>query len=295
MTLQELCEKLNMSENTFKRTFSRTVDSLKRNKGIIIIKTGVGKNADYTIKVDESVKKEKQIIISDRLVGQRFGHLTVLKDTGKRKHSIVWDCICDCGTHKEVTSNHLHSGHVKTCGRDECPYHHFYEDLTGQKFGKLTAIKPIGMKYGTHMYWLCKCDCGNEKEVSSQSLKNGGVQSCGCIKTSIGEINIRKILTDNHIEFKEQVSFDDLRNIKPLRFDFGIYKNNNLVRLIEFDGIQHFEEQNYFSHDLENTKNNDMLKNRYCKENNIPLVRIPYWERDKITLEMLLGMEYIIE
>ena len=56
-----------------------------------------------------------------------------------------------------------------------------------------------------------------------------------------------------------------------------------------------FEEQDYFTHDLTSTKNNDIIKNKYSKDNNIPLVRIPYWERDKMTLEMLLGKEYLIE
>lgn len=40
---------------------------------------------------------------------------------------------------------------------------------------------------------------------------------------------------------------------------------------------------------------NDEIKNNYCKENNIPLVRIPYWERDNISLEKILGKEYLIE
>ena len=151
------------------------------------------------------------------------------------------------------------------------------------------------MKDGTHMYWICKCDCGNEKETSGNYLKNGSVQSCGCIKTSISEMNIKKILEDNNIEYKEQVSFDDLKNIKLLRYDFGIYENEKLIRLIEFDGIQHFKEQAYFTHDLTATKNNDIIKNKYSKDNNIPLVRIPYWERDKMTLDMLLGEEYLIE
>ena len=55
--------------------------------------------------------KQKEIILSTRLVGQRFGHLTVIKDTGKRLHrSIIWECLCDCGNKHEVTSNNLKGG-----------------------------------------------------------------------------------------------------------------------------------------------------------------------------------------
>jgi len=45
---------------------------------------------------------------------------------------------------------------------------------------------------------------------------------------------------------------------------------------------------------LQYIKNNDKIKNEYCKNNNISLVRIPYWEKNKITLEMLLGDKYLI-
>lgn len=55
-------------------------------------------------------------------------------------------------------------------------------DLTGQKFGKLTVIEKSSKKRGTHICWVCKCDCGNETIVSSDHLKNGNTQSCGCLK-----------------------------------------------------------------------------------------------------------------
>lgn len=54
-----------------------------------------------------------------------------------------------------------------------------FVDLTGQRFGKLTAIKVIGKKH-TSMLWLCACDCGNEKNITSNVLRQGLVASCGC-------------------------------------------------------------------------------------------------------------------
>lgn len=295
MTKEEFCKEYNYSLSTLKTSFSRIQQSMK-NKGYIVQKTGSWPNTDYQVIFDKTLIPEKKIILSTRLVGQKFGHLTVLEDTGKRFHrSIIWKCQCDCGNFHEVTSNNLNGGQVNSCGKQDCPYHRTFENLKGRRFGKLIAMYPTEMKDGNHMYWVCQCDCGNQHEVASNHLKQGNVQSCGCISTSIGEENIRKILQDNNIEYKEQVTFNDLKNIKPLRYDFGIYENGKLIRLIEFDGIQHFEEQNYFTHNLTYIKNNDIIKNRYSKNNNIPLVRIPYWERDKITLDMLLGEEYLIE
>lgn len=55
------------------------------------------------------------------------------------------------------------------------------QDLTGQKFNKLTVIKFSHFDKKKNSYWLCKCDCGNEKVVRRNHLISGGVQSCGCV------------------------------------------------------------------------------------------------------------------
>lgn len=57
-------------------------------------------------------------------------------------------------------------------------------DITGQRFGKLTAVKFAETK-GERAHWLCRCDCGNETVKSGKSLRNGSCQSCGCILRQI--------------------------------------------------------------------------------------------------------------
>lgn len=58
-------------------------------------------------------------------------------------------------------------------------------DLTGQKFGRLTALKYIGNRK-----WLCKCECGKIASVDTYRLRTGGTKSCGCInKERIVEYN----------------------------------------------------------------------------------------------------------
>ena len=54
------------------------------------------------------------------------------------------------------------------------------EDLTGQTFGRLTALS--AERKGKRTYWLCKCSCGNEKSVRREKLKNGTTISCGCAR-----------------------------------------------------------------------------------------------------------------
>ncbi len=57
-----------------------------------------------------------------------------------------------------------------------------YIDLTGQKFGKLTAIKDVGRNKSHKVLWLCKCECGNDKIINASSLRNGYTLSCGCLQ-----------------------------------------------------------------------------------------------------------------
>lgn len=58
-------------------------------------------------------------------------------------------------------------------------------DITGRRFGKLVAIKEMPSKNGK-TYWLCQCDCGNEKVVQTCHLRKGMTKSCGCERTKTG-------------------------------------------------------------------------------------------------------------
>ena len=83
----------------------------------------------------------------------------------------------------------------------------------------------------------------------------------------------------------------------PYRFDFAIFNDNNkLIHLVEFDGEQHYRNNGGYmsAESLNKRQERDNRKNKWAIDNNIPLVRIPYWERDKITLEMIMGDKYLI-
>lgn len=63
-----------------------------------------------------------------------------------------------------------------------------YNDITGQKFNKLTAIKPA--EYAMHgkcTKWYCQCECGNVAVVSYDHLKSGHTKSCGCLRQKYGK------------------------------------------------------------------------------------------------------------
>ena len=60
-------------------------------------------------------------------------------------------------------------------------------DVTGQTFGKLTVLKHVSRRRSpggtTRHYWLCQCECGNTREIATQTLRGGHTKSCGCIKS----------------------------------------------------------------------------------------------------------------
>ena len=119
-------------------------------------------------------------VISKDITGQRFGKLIVVKPTDKRTgSSIIWECVCDCGNITYVSAGNLSSGGTRSCG---CLHKEVVgKDLTGQRFGKLIAVKPTNKKTGGSIMWECVCDCGDITHVDTGSLCSGNTRSCGCL------------------------------------------------------------------------------------------------------------------
>ena len=105
----------------------------------------------------------------------------------------------------------------------------------------------------------------------------------GCPKCSetIGERKIRLLLESKNIEYEYQKKFNDCIYIKKLIFDFYL-PEFNLV--IEYDGIQHFQPITTFGGEksLQKQLEKDSIKNKYCSENQIDLLRIPYIDLDNL-------------
>lgn len=69
-------------------------------------------------------------------------------------------------------------------------------DEIGKRYGRLTVIEYAGSSNKKAM-WLCKCDCGNEKIVSGDSLRRGTTKSCGCLKKEKSSERMKKIVSEN--------------------------------------------------------------------------------------------------
>lgn len=223
-------------------------------------------------------------------LGKTYGKWRVIKKAPSKSRKGYWTCECECGNIVDVLAQNLRNGTSTSCGCQN------RVNLIGQRFGQLIVIKENPVRKNEHVCWDCVCDCGNTITVELGNLKSGATNSCGCLKMSIGELNIKNILDQNNIKYIKE--YKTIINGQRRFFDFAILDNNNkIIRLIEFDGIQHTPGYvNGFFTKEENikTQQRDKEKNEYAIKNNIPLIRIPYTMRDTITLNDLLLDTYLI-
>lgn len=121
----------------------------------------------------------------DDLTSRDFGHWTVLhRDPIKNQPcGVRWICRCNlCGNLHSVIGNKLRNGRTQHCrncryGRKDKSFEHGggkRMDLSGQKYGKWTAIHPIPLKGK----WLCRCECGVQAEVAMSNLRSGQTRQC---------------------------------------------------------------------------------------------------------------------
>lgn len=116
------------------------------------------------------------------LTGKRFGKLLVLSDSGYRTSSggIKWICHCDCGKQKTISSSHLRSGDTRSCGCMKM--HDTIKRMVGKRFDRLTVLYDSGDRGPDgSINWMCQCDCGKQKAISSNRLRMGTTRSCGCL------------------------------------------------------------------------------------------------------------------
>ncbi len=111
------------------------------------------------------------------LSGRRYGQLTVLGRQGSDRFGApLWRCKCDCGNEVLRTRAVLEKAKNVSCGCNRQP-----EDLSGMVFGYLTVLERCGSNKHKRPLYKCRCRCGKELLVDSNSLKRGNTRSCGCL------------------------------------------------------------------------------------------------------------------
>lgn len=133
---------------------------------------------------------------------------------------------------------------------------------------------------GLHRHITITCKIHGDFEVSPANhlWDRGGCPIC---KSSKGELSIKRYLENSNIPFVQNKRFGDCRNKNPLPFDFYL---PDYDICIEYDGEQHFTPIRKWGgqKNFENIQKRDQIKNKYCKDNNIKLIRISYKQIDDV-------------
>lgn len=241
-------------------------------------------------------KRRSEALSKELQPGDKFGRYIVLYKEPKIGHGGLYRCRCECGTEKTIPRQTLLDGRVVSCGcysRDEKSQRQLI-DITGQRFGLLTVLSKSDYQGGDGVYWNVRCDCGTEKVVSGHAMRRGEIISCGCSKRSNGEMTIERLLLENNLFYKSEYTFPDLPR---LRYDFVIFdENQNPIRIIEYDGKQHFKPVDYFGGEKRFQQQivNDAIKNQYAFDHNIPIVRFPYTDIRGLTFDAIMGDKYLL-
>lgn len=185
-------------------------------------KRHVVRSADFTagkIKSCGCLQREQAVINGKAnaadIVGQKFGRLTVIKrEPNKNGDSSNWLCKCECGNEKTVNIGNLKSGNAQSCGCiSEDKYKEIAYSYVGQKYNRLTVVKPMKeIKQGKRQF-LLKCECGKNCYGDIPNLKNGNKKSCGCYGSELltKQNKSKDMRLENHPRWNPNLTDEDRR------------------------------------------------------------------------------------
>lgn len=240
----------------------------------------------------------------ENLKGQEYNNIKILYPCGYNiDHRVMYVCKCFCGNYFISSGKNIKKGNTQSC---DCLRSQRVvdsnvsrsEDIIGKTFGKLKVLefvdfrkKRSGKRSGVYK---CECQCGRICYKEGVYLRHGDTQTCGlCTRKSHGELAIANFLDKRNIRYITEYSFDDCLSQRGyhLYFDFAIIdEKNKIICLIEFDGEQHYNSdlKGWFTNSYKDLHQRDLIKNKYCEDNNIILYRIRFDEN------LLERMEEII-
>ncbi len=200
------------------------------------------------------------------------------------------DFICECGNKFSTSFAKFKDRNQKQCyecGIDIRTDSHKFDlkqvkNIIELKKCKLLSDEYVNARTSIHI----ECECGKDFYTTLEVFQRGKNRCDNCsFNISKLEKIIEEYLIKCQIKYSKEYRFVDCRNEKPLPFDFAVFNRDGSINaLIEADGIQHFEPVELFGGEkvfLEQ-KERDSIKNNYCSNNNIKLIRIPYYEQNNI-------------
>ena len=288
MTIFEISvnQYLNMSEEKKQIFYSMIVSDNPRSK--------------ITTAYATKINPPKQAKIPNFLDQQPNGQLQFvapLYRSDKKVNGLYFLVICNCGKWEIVEGIKYRNEEQKTCVSCALSNISTMKDISGEIYGQLQAVYPLSKRASDgSVFWQCRCiDCGHEQSVVKNNLrKNKGHLCAVCGEKSKGEYKVAKMLQELGFSFEKEKIFTDCvfeDSNGFARFDF--YVNNAYV--IEIDGQHHFFPVSYGGSVTDKEKNlmykkvleHDRYKNKYCRDHQIPIIRIPYFSLDSLTYQDL--------
>jgi predicted Zn-ribbon and HTH transcriptional regulator len=233
--------------------------------------------------------------------GVSYTHEKFLKEFNKRDDSSEYNILekyngtdnkiklkhLECNKIWKTTPNNIlnHQSKCPNCyGNNRKTTEEFKEeiyDLVGNEYTVLGEYKNNKTKI-----LMIHNKCNKKYKVRPRDFLKDNGNRCPYCKASKGELKIKEWLESNNIEFKWQVRNEDCKNKRQLEFDFKIPINEDNYILIEYDGRLHYhpwDQSKKSKLELQQQKENDEIKNKYCDDNNnIELIRIPYWKYENV-------------
>lgn len=197
-----------------------------------------------------------------------------------------------CGKIRTMAPSNFLSGHrCSYCAglyEDTETYREKLKELYGNEYSLLSEYKRANK-----MVKIRHNVCGYEWNTNATNFIQGKSHCPRCQESS-GERTISQILDAKHVKYIQQYVFDDCRYKRPLPFDFYL-PDYNLC--IEYDGKQHYVKNEFFNeHDpFKERQIKDHIKNKYCKEHGINMLRIPYnhtQSLEDIIMKRLQGIKH---
>lgn len=113
-------------------------------------------------------------------IGRKFGKLTVKYKGDLYKSKMYWECLCECGCTRFISTVDLTRGRITHCGCSS-KFKDRFLDLSGKTFDKLTVVE-FGYRQNNKDYWICECSCekGRQCLVLAGNLQKQHTKSCGC-------------------------------------------------------------------------------------------------------------------
>lgn len=225
----------------------------------------------------KALKTKDFIEKSSKVHNNKFNYDLVVYVNCRSKVKII------CPTHGEfeqTPANHLHNKQgCEQCSRDA----HKLNSLTEERLNRIKNLHNDRYQYNDLLVknGFINIYCPDHGTFSQYLYFHEYGHGCSqCNSSSRGENMIKSFLEKRNIEFSRNHRFDDCKRKKKLRFDFYLPEKN---MIIEYDGEHHFIENKYFGKgNLKYISENDEIKNKYCVDNGIQIIRIPYWDYDEI-------------